>query len=459
MNRPSIARRLTGLIAVVAVSAAVLVPVVGIMHQYRISRELLAEDTISIETSTLPVLAYLLWTVNEEQTYQLLDGLTHRHTVTRLRLTADGVPPVEIETGAYDRDRDSLRQWPVVYDRGGTDFMLGVLEIWSPPALTLAMAGALGPPAVGIAVALLAVLGLVGGFAFVARRTITGPLTTLSRDLDALESASRVPDWWTERLERDRTEETSRVRHAVDRGLRRIQQEMEERRRTESELARSLAEKEVLLNEVHHRVKNNLQLVMSLLSLQRAAVADPAARIALEDGQHRIMSMAVVHQLLYHGKTSDSVYLSEYLESLAAGFRPPATRGVEVRVDASPVPVTIDTAIPVGLVVTELATNALKHAFPADACGAITITATAHPERPIVTVSVADTGCGLPGDWSLSENASLGMQIVSALVSQLETDLSVVSDASGTRFSFDIRPVGAQRQATPPADAVADRGA
>ncbi|HKK47534.1 MAG TPA: sensor histidine kinase, partial [Alkalispirochaeta sp.] len=260
---------------------------------------------------------------------------------------------------------------------------------------------------------------------------------------------------WTAALERDRGEETYQVRQALHDAI-------AARRHTEQRLAASLREKEVLLQEVHHRVKNNLQVISSMLSLQRDTVSDAGARQALEDSGQRVLSMALVHELLYQGSSADTVQIDEYLHNLTGAIPLPAGGGVTISVDAPATPVTIDAAIPTGLIVTELITNAVKHAFVGNTQGVIAVCATAEGDGAL-RVMVADNGIGLPQGWSVDVTDSLGMRIITALVSQLHTSLTVgdenrtppgiaaprdttqssgVHEASGigpgTRFSFVI---------------------
>ncbi|MEX2441991.1 MAG: sensor histidine kinase [Alkalispirochaeta sp.] len=249
-------------------------------------------------------------------------------------------------------------------------------------------------------------------------------------------------------IETDRGEETYQIRCALDTAI-------AARMETEQCLAASLQEKEILLQEIHHRVKNNLQIISSMLSLQRGTVKDSAAQAALDDSSHRVMSMAIVHELLYERRSADSVQLDEYLRNLASALDPPIRRNVAISVDAPAAPLAIDTAIPMGLIVTELITNAIRHAFHGKPSGAITISGS-WERWDTLRITVADDGIGLPRGWSVEVTDSLGMRIVAALLSQIGSELTVET-GPGTRFSFEVTPAEGT-SAAPPTSGSAPEG-
>jgi PAS domain S-box-containing protein len=221
-----------------------------------------------------------------------------------------------------------------------------------------------------------------------------------------------------------------------------VVQDVTGRREQEEALRRSLAEKEVLLREVHHRVKNNLQVVSSMLSIQaRRAVAAGAGQV-LEDARQRIRSMALVHETLYRSGDLARVDLPEYLRAVVRGLqRGYAPEGGRVRVvdDLAAVSVDADRAIPCGLIVNELVSNAFRHAFPGAEGGEVRLVLRRDPEGP-VELSVSDDGPGLPHGAEGGEGPTLGLRIVRLLAEQQLRGSLRVEREGGTRFTVRFDP-------------------
>jgi two-component system, sensor histidine kinase PdtaS len=198
-------------------------------------------------------------------------------------------------------------------------------------------------------------------------------------------------------------------------------------------LSAALREREVLLSEIHHRVKNNLQLVSSMLALQ-ARSAGPEAQHALREGQRRIDSIALVHEQLYGLRNLSAVNFARYIEALipelcrAGG----SAERVEVVLDLLDVELPPERAIPCGLLVSELVTNALKHAFPDERRGSLHVLLERVPEARL-RLTVKDDGVGLVGDFPPGADASLGLDLVAIFAKQLEADVVVERDG-GTCF-------------------------
>lgn len=199
----------------------------------------------------------------------------------------------------------------------------------------------------------------------------------------------------------------------------------------------SLREKESLLKEVHHRVKNNLQIITSLLNLQAETVQDPTILKLLRESQNRVRSMALVHETLYRSGDFGRIDLAAYVDAIcnflsrAYGIDHSRIR-IEVHVDD--VSLDLDRAIPCGLIINELVSNSLKYAFPENRNGRITVRFTSNSEQNY-TLSVADDGVGLPPELELSRLKSLGLQLVNDLVRQL-TGSIVIESAPGSGFSI-----------------------
>jgi len=213
--------------------------------------------------------------------------------------------------------------------------------------------------------------------------------------------------------------------------------EVEERRRAEVLLETSLHEKEVLLKEIHHRVKNNLQVISSMLRLQSNQVKDQAVTIALMDSQNRVQSMALIHEKLYQSVNLAKIDFAGYIESLVSYLNRSynsAQKEVTLRVQAEPVSMNIDLAMPCGLIINELVSNALKHAFP-NGNGGLVVVQLKERENSQVDLVVSDNGVGIPSGVDIRNSPSLGLQMVNALVGQLGGDLQF-DPTQGTSFKI-----------------------
>lgn len=212
-------------------------------------------------------------------------------------------------------------------------------------------------------------------------------------------------------------------------------------RRAEDQLKASLAEKEVLLKEVHHRVKNNLQVVSSLLHLQSKKIFDPAMAAHFIESQNRIYSMALAHEQLYQSKNLAEVRLPAYVTTLVEQIEQVFRIGEKpafCRVDVDDIVLDIEQVIPCGLLITELLSNALRHAFPGDLSGRVDVEI--HRHNGSLRLMVRDNGTGLPDDLDLSTVKTLGLQLVGALADQLDGKLEL-QRVDGTSFQviFPIR--------------------
>ncbi|MDH4190076.1 MAG: PAS domain S-box protein [Betaproteobacteria bacterium] len=214
-----------------------------------------------------------------------------------------------------------------------------------------------------------------------------------------------------------------------------------ERKRAEMRVEKALREKEVLLKEVYHRVKNNLQVVASLLGMQSREVKDPEALRMFQESASRVKSMALVHEQLYRSGNLAEIAFSDYLAQLVEHLidtHQPLSRGVPVRVRAGALRLGIETAVPCGLILNELISNAYKHGYDAGAKGKIELEAVRLDDGR-VRLSVADDGRGLPEGFDARHTRSLGMRLVVTLTEQLEGELRYASDG-GARFEMVFQP-------------------
>ena len=212
----------------------------------------------------------------------------------------------------------------------------------------------------------------------------------------------------------------------------------EERGRLIVTLEQALANKIVLLKEVHHRVKNNMAVIAALLGMQSDAIPDQQARLSLRDSQQRVTSMALIHEFLYSDEQLDRVNLGAYAQKLASELAAACAVDpglVTIRVDSEEIDVPVDQAIPCGLILNELLTNALKYAYPGGRRGEILVKVV-QLESSGISVACADHGVGIPKDFNWERSASLGLRIVQILAKQLDGNLTVDRAGGGTRFEL-----------------------
>ncbi len=206
-----------------------------------------------------------------------------------------------------------------------------------------------------------------------------------------------------------------------------IIRDMTDRRVAEEALRASLREKEVLLKEIHHRVKNNLQVTSSLLRLQSAYLTDPLARAMFAASQDRLRSMALVHEKLYQSGDLSRIDLTDYLESLARllfGSYAVEPGRIELVVSGANLYLPVDLAVPCGLIANELVSNCLKHAFPGERAGRVEVRVSGGP-ADTVGLAVADDGIGLDPSIDVHRTETLGLELVRTLSEQLGATLEV----------------------------------
>ena len=212
------------------------------------------------------------------------------------------------------------------------------------------------------------------------------------------------------------------------------------RRQAEESLAESLREKDLLLKEVNHRVKNTLQLISSLLTLQALSNKDPDVRAQFQEACGRIGTVAQVHQRLYISDRFRVMAVADYLRDLCgelAASQSAAGQGRRVVVDCDDIELPADSVIPLALIVNELVTNAMKYAYGADEPGDVLVTFQVLPDGGKRLV-VADRGRGLPPTFDVARADSLGMKVVRAFAGQLRGTLRVERPGVGTRFVLDL---------------------
>jgi two-component sensor histidine kinase len=212
----------------------------------------------------------------------------------------------------------------------------------------------------------------------------------------------------------------------------------EKLRRAEEQMAASLEEKEVLLREIHHRVKNNMQVIISLLRLQAQQISDDKVQTALAESQNRVRAMALVHESLHDSGNLARINLQQYLSGLAEGLTGSFGIGsgrpeIAVTVGTPDLLIDIDQAVPIGLVINELVTNAMEHAFPKNTRGKIRISVQELDQGRIELV-VQDNGIGLPEDAGQKSSSGLGLKLVQRIVENQLKGRYSIEKRNGTRF-------------------------
>jgi two-component sensor histidine kinase len=220
--------------------------------------------------------------------------------------------------------------------------------------------------------------------------------------------------------------------------LRELSKYLEERvKERTQDLVAAVGEKEALLKEIHHRVKNNLQVISSMLNLQSRRITDASLKDVFEESQQRIQTIALVHERLYQSRDLSNIGFDDYLKSLVANVmsaQNAAARNVTATTEVEGVSLPIQRAIPCGLIVNELVTNSLKHAFPNDRTGIIEVTMKSDGDH--VELRVSDDGVGLPTSLDPAKAKTLGLDLVYTFAEQLDATVDVRSTTTGAAFTL-----------------------
>ena len=217
-----------------------------------------------------------------------------------------------------------------------------------------------------------------------------------------------------------------------------VSRDITERTIAEEKIKKSLEEKELLLKEIHHRVKNNLMIISSLLNLQSQTVDDERSRDSFKDIQNRARSMALIHEKLYQSTDLKRIDFGEYIRTLATELfhTYASTQHIKLLMDVEKVFVDINTAIPLGLIINEIITNSLKHGFPNGKEGEIRVEL--HSINDSCEFKVKDDGIGFPENLDFRNTDSLGLQLVNSLTQQIDGEINMEVD-HGTEFIINFK--------------------
>ncbi|KXK54661.1 MAG: PAS/PAC domain-containing protein [Chlorobi bacterium OLB5] len=220
-----------------------------------------------------------------------------------------------------------------------------------------------------------------------------------------------------------------------------VQREITEKKKSEKELQKSLEEKDILLKEIHHRVKNNLQIVTSLLKLQAGYVKDEKVKQLFRESQNRVQSMSLIHQKLYQTRDLAHIDFREYIETVTVHLQHSygiLEDRVKINTEVSNLVMSIDNAIPAGLIINELVSNSLKHAFPGGRKGNIYINAAYDEYKGEYWLLIRDDGKGIDHGLDINNSDSFGLKLVNTLVKQLAGIIEVVVKG-GTEFRIHFK--------------------
>ncbi|HBK96478.1 MAG TPA: histidine kinase, partial [Microcoleaceae bacterium UBA10368] len=223
-------------------------------------------------------------------------------------------------------------------------------------------------------------------------------------------------------------------------------EDISDRKFTEARIQAALREKEILLKEIHHRVKNNMQVVSSLLQLQAQYIEDETTLSLFEESQNRIHSMALIHEQLYQSENLDRIDLPLYVENLVANVYQSfgcCNSSIQIQLNIDPISLNIETAIPCGLIINELVSNSLKYAFPYSRAGEINIKFCEISSQQF-HLSIQDNGVGFPADFDVENTETLGIRLVRMLTSQLDGSLTIDSQY-GTCYNLVIKELNYRR--------------
>jgi PAS domain S-box-containing protein len=224
-------------------------------------------------------------------------------------------------------------------------------------------------------------------------------------------------------------------------GILSITRDITTRKQAEEQIQKSLNEKEVLLKEIHHRVKNNLQIIMSLINLQKSRIPNDDIRNLFSQCTTRIKAMALIHEMLYHSRDLSSIDMKDYATTLISELKSlydAMTGSTKLELSLNSVLLGIDQAIPCGLIINELVSNAFKYAFPDRLDRQGTISVSLCERDNTVEISVKDNGIGIPAQVNIADCGTLGLSLVTMLTKQLKGTLNMSNDG-GTGFTISFR--------------------
>jgi two-component system, sensor histidine kinase PdtaS len=383
-----------------------------------------------IETSRRKSIIHSIWVSNQRQLRIQLEGILELPNVQWVAIRESEGSSFSL--GIRESNSAISREYPLYYTYRGKRISLGSLHV---VASLDGIYSRLWDKALVILVSQTIKTFLVSGFIFFLFYLLIGRhLLTLVGFANKFDPNALPEPIVFDRRKPDPPDELDQVVTSMNQMQSRLSTYLLELTESREQLGQSLQEKVVLLREIHHRVKNNLQIVSSLVSLQSKSISDPEAVSALEESRDRINTMALIHEKLYCTENLQRIDFADYVGSftrrlLQASKTDPSR--VELEIDISGIELDVQTAIPMGMIINELLSNSLKHAFPDDQRGKIHISLVAHGGG--FMLDFKDDGIGLPDGLESDSTESLGMRLVHMFTEQLDGNLEHIQ-GEGTRF-------------------------
>jgi two-component sensor histidine kinase len=255
------------------------------------------------------------------------------------------------------------------------------------------------------------------------------------------------------KMENELRQNRAHLEDKVEERTKELTDEVAVRRQAEERLKASLREKEVLMREIHHRVKNNLQIVSSLLDLQSRYIKDPETLSIFKNSQMRLRSMALIHEKLYQADDLANIDFTKYVSTLVEYLRRSyegVGSGVSIEMDIEGadrkmdgIRLSIDAAVPCGLIINEIVTNSMKHAFPSGPSGPAGTIRISLKTRPggLHVLEIGDDGVGLPGHYDISKASSLGVRLIKALATEQLDGKIDIDTTNGLKYRIEFKDI------------------
>jgi two-component sensor histidine kinase len=387
-----------------------------------------------IESTRREGIIHSIWVANPRQLRIQLEGILALPNVKWVAIRESEGSSVSL--GSRDSSSTISRRYPLHYTYRGQRISLGSLHV---VASLDRVHRRLWDRTLVILVSQTIKTFLVSGFIFVLFYMLIGRhLLALVGFTENFDPNALPGPFVFDRPKPNPPDELDQVVTSINQMRSRLSTYLLELTESKERIGQSLQEKVVLLREINHRVKNNLQIVSSLLSLQSKSISDPEAASALEDSRHRINTMAMIHEKLYGTENLRRIDFADYVESFALRLLQVSKTDpsrVKLEIDISGIELDVQTAIPMGMIINELLSNSLKHAFPDDQRGKIHISLAYHGDD--LVLDFKDDGIGLPDGLESHSTESLGMRLVHMFTEQLAGRLEHIQ-GEGTRFRITI---------------------
>jgi two-component sensor histidine kinase len=371
-----------------------------------------------------------IWVSNQRQLRIQLEGILELPNVQWVAIRdSEGS---SLSLGSLESNNAIFREYPLYYTYRGERILLGSLHV----VVSLdGIHSRLWDKALVILVSQTIKTFLVSGFIFILFYILIGRhLLALAGFAESFDPDAPPKAIVFQRRKSGPPDELDQVVASMNKMQSRLGTYLSELTESKEQIRQSLQEKVVLLREIHHRVKNNLQIVSSLVSLQSKSISNPEAVSVLEESRDRINAMATIHEKLYGTENLQRIDFADYVESFAQRLLQASNTDpsrVELKIDISGIELDVQTAIPMGMIINELLSNSLKHAFPDDRRGKIHISLVVHGGG--FMLDFKDDGIGLPGGLEPDSAQSLGMRLVYMFTEQLDGNLEHIQ-GEGTRF-------------------------